>query len=106
VALRFSPDDLAVRFGLSFDACHDDLDEYELAAIELPDGSQAWLERHGGDPAGTTLAHVDANANLRVAKGDLQQLLELTDDDFVWVSPLIDPIEGDEDASSAASTNG
>lgn len=93
VALRFSPEELAGRYGLAFEVGHDDLDEFKLAAIALPDGSQAWLERHCGDPDAATLAHVDASADLRMAMKDLQQVLELADDDFVWVSPLVDANE-------------
>jgi hypothetical protein len=101
--LRFSPADLSIRYGLAFERRHDDLDEFQLAAIALPDGSQAWLERHCGDPSANALAHVDAGANLRLAKRDLQQVLDLSDDDFVWVSPLVGVIEGDADVSPDSS---
>ena len=101
--LRFSPDELSTRYGLAFEMRHDDLDEFQFAAIALQDGSQAWLERHCGDPVANTLAHVDAGANLRLAKRDLQQVLDLTDDDFVWVSPLVGGIEGDAEVSPDSS---
>lgn len=101
--LRFSPVDLSSRHGLTFERRHDDLDEFQLAAIALPDGSQAWLERHCGDPVDNTLAHVDAGANLRLAKQDLQLVLDLSDDDFVWVSPLVGMIESDADVSPDSS---
>ena len=85
--LRLSPEELASRFGLVFEVHDDDLDVFTLAAIQLPDGSQAWLERHEGDPEDNTLAHVDSDANLCQAKEELKQVLELTDSDFAWISP-------------------
>lgn len=105
-ALRFSPDELANRYGLEFERDLDDLEYYKLAAIRLPDGSQAWLERHDGDPVSNTLAHVDASANLRLAKEGLKRALDLTDEDFVWVSPFAGAVKQDNDASSETPTVG
>lgn len=88
--LRFAPKELAQRYGLSFNEDYDDLGWYTLAAIVLPDGSQAWLLRHRGNPVPGTVVYVDADADLIQATTQLKQVLALTDDDITWVAPLLD----------------
>jgi hypothetical protein len=89
-------------FNLRFETFDDDLDESELAAVALADGSQVWLGRHRGDPVQGTLAHVDTQTNLNAAREELIQALILTDDDFVWVSPLLKSSEPDDNAPHAS----
>lgn len=82
--LRVSLEDLASQFGLTFEHLHDDLDELQLAAIELPDGSPAWLYRYRGDQSTGTFVRVDAHADLAGAKAQLAHLLHLKDQDVLW----------------------
>jgi hypothetical protein len=87
--IRRSPEEFSRRFNLSFETFGDDREKFELAAVALVSGSQVWLERHRGDSIRGTLAHVDAQANLRAAREELKDTLQLTDDDFIWISPLL-----------------
>lgn len=103
--LRFAPEELAQRYGLRFAEDYDDLGWFKLAAIALPDGSQAWLLRHRGNPAPGTVIYVDANADLRRAKTQLKQVLGLTDDDLVWITPLLDHPELTTNAPHASSAD-
>jgi len=88
--LRLSPEELGRRYGLSFEELHDDLDDFRVAAIALPDGSNLWLYRYRHEPEPGTAVRVDAAADFRKAKAQLAQVLGLTADDFLWVSPLVE----------------
>ena len=85
--LRFSPEELARRFGLTFEQFHDDLDWLQLAAIELPDGSQAWLYRYHGDQNAGTFVRVDAHSDLARARVQLERLFLLSEQDILWSAP-------------------
>jgi hypothetical protein len=88
--LAFEPSALAERYGLSFEEELDDLDQLRLAAIALPDGSQAWLYKHRSDPNPGTLVRVDSDADPATVSSLLRQTLELDDSDFLWVAPVLD----------------
>ena len=90
VELRFDPDELAERYGLSFEESYDDLDWFKLAAVALPDGSQAWLTKYQGEQEPGTTVYVDAAADPAMAKEQLAQTLGLTEDDFRWVTPELE----------------
>lgn len=91
--LRFSPEALAERHGLTFEEDNDDLDWFQLAAMALPDGSRAWLMRHQGNPEPGTIVYVDAGAELATAKAHLTRALGLREEDFSWVAPeLVVPV--------------
>ena len=89
VELRFSPEELAARYGLAFEERVDDLDCLDLAAVALDDGSQVWLLRYRGEQDSGTTAYVDAGADLPRTKALLLQSFGLGEDDIVWVSPLL-----------------
>lgn len=89
--LRFSPEELASRFNLTFEHLHDDLDWFQLAVIELPDGSQAWLYRYRGDQDTGTFVRVDAHADFARTKLQLGRLLHLNKQDFLWSAPDSSP---------------
>lgn len=84
--LRFSPEELASQFGLTFEHLHDDLDWLQLAAIELPDGSHAWLYHYQGDADAGTFVRIDAQADLAQSKAQLERLLHLTEQDIRWTT--------------------
>ena len=90
VELRFDPEELAARYGLTFAEDYDDLDWFELAAIELGDGSQAWLTKYRGEQEPGTTVYVDAGADPVAAKEQLARALGLGDEDFCWVAPELD----------------
>jgi len=74
------------RRSITFEQLHDDLDELQLAAIDLPDGSPAWLYRYRGDQDTGTFVRVDAHADLARAKAQLERLLHLNDRDILWAA--------------------
>lgn len=85
--VRLNPTELAARYGVRFEQRLDDLDSFELAAIVLADGSQAWLLKYRGDQFSGTLVRVDANGDLSNAKAMLAHALDLGEADFAWVAP-------------------
>jgi hypothetical protein len=85
--LFLEPDALAARYGFRFEEGYDELDYFERAAIELAEGTQAWLMRHRGNPVPGTIVFVDAAADPAGARALLQQALGLTEVDFRWVAP-------------------
>lgn len=72
---------------MQFESDFGDLDNYTLAAIELPDRSQAWLIKYQGDE-GDTLVRVDADAEPITAMKLLEQVLRLDGADFLWINPV------------------
>ncbi len=75
--LCFSPEELASQYGL---------DWLQLAAIDLQDGSPAWLYRHRGDGDAGTFVRVDAMVDVAQARVQLERLLGLTERDFLWTA--------------------
>lgn len=94
--LALDPAALTARYGPVFEDSWDNLDYVQRAAIELADGSQAWLMRHRGDPAPGTVVYVDAEVDFGRARAFVLQALDLTSAAFSWVAP--DP----ESATTAA----
>jgi hypothetical protein len=88
-SVRFNVDALAARYDLTFEDGCDDLGNYRLAAIELPDRSQVWLESHEGDPPSETLLLVDAAADPEHALVQVLQTLDLNERDLTWITPRI-----------------
>ncbi len=87
MTLALDPAALMARYGLVFEDGWDNLDYVQRAAIELADGSQAWLMRHRGDPAPGTVVCVDAGVDFGRARGLVLQALDLTPAAFSWVAP-------------------
>ena len=84
--VRFDPNELSVRYGLTFEERLDDLDWFSLAAIALPGGSQAWFVKYRGEQEPGTTIYVDAAADVSEAMASLTRALGLADDDFLWVT--------------------
>jgi hypothetical protein len=83
--LNAEPDELLRRFGLNFQQSYDDLDEVQVAVLELGSDRRVTLTRHRGSPTqGTVVEALPAE----IAHGDvLAQLgtaLELKREDFAW----------------------
>ena len=89
--LALDPAELTARYGLVFEEGWDNLDYLQRAAIELADGSQAWLMRHRGDRSPGTVVYVDAAADFGRARNLVLQALELTPAAFIWVAPDPEP---------------
>ena len=88
VVLTGEPRELAVRYGLSFEEGEDDFDAFQLAAVALADGSQAWLLKYRGDPNPGTVVYVDAGADFPRAQALLTEALELAPEHLLWASPF------------------
>src|SRR5437868_2875254 len=89
VRLRANPAELQERYGILFEHDSDDFDEYDLAAIELPDRTQAWLMRHVGNPESGTIVYVDASVNFEQAKDFLVDMLSLSPQEITWITPFL-----------------
>ncbi len=85
--LRLTPDELAACYGFTLEEGVDGLDNYRRVAIALPDGSQAWLMRHIGNPFPGTAVYVDSGVNFDQARALVLEVLGLTPDAYNWVSP-------------------
>lgn len=86
--LTLEPAQLADRYGLIFETGEDDgLGDYARAAIELADGTQALLMGHTHSPWPGTPVYVDVNANFTAARELVLKALDLTPQDYNWVSP-------------------
>lgn len=81
------PGELAARYRLVFEEDADDLDTYQLAAIELADASQVWLMRHRGNPTPGTVVYADAHADAERTRRLLADAFGLRKGDFRWVAP-------------------
>lgn len=87
--LRFDPDELERRYGLHFSQKIDDLDYFKLAAIALPDGSQAWLTKYRGEQGPGTVVDIDVGANFAQVKRQIESMMGLHSGDITWVSPFV-----------------
>ncbi|MFT4038696.1 MAG: hypothetical protein QM692_10990 [Thermomicrobiales bacterium] len=66
------------------------MDEFALAAFELPNRQQVWLLRYARNPFPGTTVLVDAAANVQDELGLITEALELGARDITWVAP--DPV--------------
>lgn len=48
--LRLSPEEIAARTGILFEAAFDDLDEVDVAIVRYRDGAEVAFQRHRGAP--------------------------------------------------------
>jgi hypothetical protein len=85
--LTQSPNELAERFGLSFEVGIDDLDSYKLAAIAEPQVGQFWLFAHDQAPFGGTDVMVDSAVSRDEALCAVWRALHLDVRAFAWLSP-------------------
>ncbi len=72
------PAELSARFGLLFDRRVDDLGPYRLAAVDLHNGTQAWISRHDDDPNPGSVVFVDASLDVKRALTRLAKLFGLS----------------------------
>jgi len=94
--LRYAPDVLAQRYGLTFEEGFDSFDDYQRAAIKLPRIGQVWLMHYEGEPADETTAYADARADFGCVLRSLITVLELSSREFSWVSPDAESSSGEE----------
>lgn len=85
--LPFSPAELTKRYGLKLEDGADYLDTYKIAAIELPDHSQAWFIKYQGDDDGGTLVRVDVGLDPTKTMMLLEHVMRLRESDFPWINP-------------------
>lgn len=75
------------RFGLRYQSGIDDLDQYVMAAVELPNGEQAWLWKYEHDLNPGTLVYVDAGSNVEEAQAVVADAFGLEREEFLWLAP-------------------
>ena len=84
--LGYTPEEIADRFGICFERGLDDLDEYDLAALDGGAIGQVWLFRHLRSPKPWTEIQVDFAIPREEALRTVRNLMGLAPDDFAWVS--------------------
>jgi hypothetical protein len=85
--VRFNPEHFMEKFGLQFENELDGLDYFQLAAVELPDGSQTFLTRYAHeviDPG--TIFSIDSQAEDKNAQLQITEIFTFTEKDFIWTS--------------------
>ncbi len=85
--IRRTPEQFTRQFGITFEHCQDDLDEFVIAAIELPSGTQVWLERHAGDPEKETLIVADVSVDATACVTEVFEQLEIDAQEVRWITP-------------------
>jgi hypothetical protein len=97
--IKYSPKELSAKYGLVFERGVDDFDEYQLCAIELSSGLQAWLVRYKDYPTSDTTISMDyavahnGVAEVEAVVEEVKLLLNLTDKDISWC--VLDKIDLD-----------
>ena len=82
-----SPDDFSREFGITFESDQDDLDAFIVAAIELPSGTQIWLEQHRGDNESETLILADIAVDAQECVREVFEQLQIRWQDVRWINP-------------------
>lgn len=83
--LRQTPEQLADKYSIVFEEGVDDLDRYQLAALDGGSSGQMWLFRHFSSPESGTEVLVDSKVNPEDALATLLRSLQLDEDSLVWV---------------------
>lgn len=88
--LSFTPEQLTKRYGLRFAEGTDDFDAFQLAAIDLADGAQAWFLRYRGEQEPGMAVLIDRGADPTLMMGLLEHALGLPKSAFRWISPDVE----------------
>ncbi len=84
--LRYSPAELSRRYHLWFKEYSDDPDAFRLAAIELENGDQVWLQRYEHDPKRGTVILLDAQADVVKSLALVPETFQLQMTDVDWAA--------------------
>lgn len=84
--IAVQPGGLSRRYHLQFKEYADELDAFQLAAIELDTGEQVWLQRYEHDPERGTVVLADSQADLMKSLALVLQSLHLQASDVDWVA--------------------
>jgi hypothetical protein len=85
--IRLEPDDLTARFGLNFADGYDQLDVIRFASAVLDGRAPVEFVRHRGAPVAGTEVLTDAAADVAASVALVADVLDLTDEDIIWVRP-------------------
>jgi hypothetical protein len=88
VVLPYSLTELTERYGLRYEEGIDDLDRYQLAAIDLAEYGQAWIYKHDSDPNPGTVVYVDAATEIGEAESMIMGILGLRPEQLLWLAPV------------------
>lgn len=91
--VRRSPAQFQRQFGITFERCIDDLDEFVVAALELPSGTQVWLEQHAGDPERETLILADISVDAAACVSEVIEQLGIDPQEVRWITPRTNSAE-------------
>ncbi len=84
--LSRSPEQLAASHGLSFEEGFDDLDLFDLAALDCPEIGQLWLFRHRQSPEAGVEVIVDTGVERNAALAALLASGVASQDSLVWTT--------------------
>jgi hypothetical protein len=82
--LRLGPDQLSARYGVRFHRERDDLDEADVAAVQLPSGRSLLFVRYRGNPSSGTEVAANSNDDPRAARSELLEALNLDYGALKW----------------------
>jgi hypothetical protein len=87
--IRWEPEDLTKRFGISFEEAEDDLDRLEVALLQTGSGQQFALVRHRHQPnPGTDILTNEHSADLKNDLAEAVRHLRLGREDVKWIHPV------------------
>ena len=82
--LHFEPSHIARRFGVQFHHERDDLDEADVAAVQLPSGRLLLFVRYLGNPSSGTEVAADSRDDPEAARRELLETLDLDQTAVKW----------------------
>jgi hypothetical protein len=83
--LKFSPEELSVRYGLDFESGCDDFEEYQYAALANKQIGQIWLWRYQNSPDSGTNIIVDIGVDIALALSLVLETLGITFEELTWI---------------------
>ncbi len=83
--LKFSPEELSVRYGLDFERGCDDFEEYQYATLANKQIGQIWLWRYQNSPDSGTNIIVDIGVDIDLALDVVLETLDITIEDLTWI---------------------
>src|SRR5689334_6681055 len=84
VVLYFEPSHITRRFGVQFHRERDDLDEADVATVQLPSGRLLLFVRYLRNPSSGTEVAVDSRDDPQAARSELLETLDLDESAIKW----------------------
>jgi hypothetical protein len=85
--LRQDLSELAVKYGELAQESSDELGTYDFMIVRLGKGKNAFLYKYRDVPDLGTLVRIDRQANKAKVWLKLRRMLDLGEDDYIWLAP-------------------